>query len=187
MKNIVKTIAFVQVILGIAACVFAFRFGFTVEEVRGFEHETQKSLHETAVVVEGTHGVYGNSSKNAVEAVKNIKGYVPALKNVGWKMNGLSKIPLLDIKEECGTPLVEFACNVDDFCEGLTNYYEVHNEQNIKAIRQTASTLRSASDRLGRNPFSGICNMIQNMCFLLSAVLIVNGIVIMCGIKPETV
>lgn len=181
MKKVIKMIAISQLIIGIAVLVFAIRFNNTIKEVKDFESDTQKSLKETAVVIENTHDIYSNSAKTTVEAIKNIQKNVPNIKTVGWKMNGMTKIPGVGkhLPKDWGTPVVELGCNIDDFCKELLNYYTNHNDQNKKAIKQTAHTIKSASEKIGKSPFSNICNMIQKLCCLLGVILTVNGFVMM--------
>ena len=182
MKKIVFTISLTQILLGIVVCIFAFHANSTGKDIKNFEAETQKSLNETAQAVNGVHDIYSGSAKCTVEAAKNMQKTVPAIKRLGWNINGLSHVPMIGKKlgHEPGTPVVEFAVNFDDFLKNITTYYNTHNEQNKKTIKTAAETLHSTSRKIGKNPFSNTFSMIQKLLFLLGLVFFINGCVILC-------
>lgn len=181
MKKIIFTISLTQLLLGIAVGIIAFLANSTVSDIRMFESETRKSLNETAKAIEGAHDVYSGSAQCTAEAVKNIQKTVPAIKRLGYTVNGLSHAPIIGkrLGKNPGTPIVEFAINIDDFANNLTSYYDSHNEQNKTAIKTAAQTLRNTSNKIQQRPFSKILSTVQILLLLLGLILITNGSVML--------
>ena len=187
MKKIVFSISLTQILAGIAVFIAAVLSYSTVKDLKVFESEIQNSLNDTALAVEGTHDIYSNSAKCTAEAAKNVQKTVPSIKQIGYAVNGLSKLPGIGKKlgKNPGTPIVEFAINLDDFANNLTSYYDSHNERNKTAIKTAAQTLRNTNEKIKQRPFSKSFSMIQILLFLLGLVLITNGSVMLYYVRNQ--